>query len=894
MDNTNESNLAEGIGYQPGELIGRYEVITRIAIGGQSIIYKCHDPALDRLVAIKQISTHLAEDKMFLDRFRTEAQILARLGAEQPEVVTIHDLLDNKQGLFIVMEFVEGISIERTLASNPGPVELKATLQILWRLCSALHTVHAAGVIHRDIKPSNIIIADGLRPMITDFGVAATSAGEASMVMGTTKYMAPELFSGDYVDGRADMYSLGFVAYEMLVGREKFNEIFSDIVRDRTTEKVRWMKWHSNPKVSAPPLHTVNPDVPIALSNIVVRMTAKDSEQRFAGMEDLGRAIKQTFRPGAKASGGSVPVAQPIGGGAMSDDQGSERTPFETEDAVTAPIPKRALSLRAKISMALAASVLIFGGVIAVAILSGRGGVDIDAAKRAYDSAREAYKSDRDYAKAEEHFLAIRKDFGETRYSDPSQVYIHMCRTQLAITARDWARAQKEQDAAADLRLKIQKRSGSNKKLYKWTVEVKGSIRALESLRIDRKAFCEEMANARRLFDNGKYDEAVAGLDDKYDEPERLQDDQQEELAKFKDKVARKVSNDECDMLMNEARAADQSDIGAALAAWEKASDGLQRLKSYIEETRWKKLDSEVKMSRAKLVKDKGLIDLLAIVDNARQSGDSDRLLRALRNAMVKSGVPPKLVERWGTEIKEIQEKVDFAKITGFLSGGDSQGAIDALDVFIAKYPGNRKAKALKTGLEKKLAKAQARKDAFRLFDRGRWAEALEKLEELRIQDRGDRDIKEKLTHCKYMLKLVEFDAAVAVGDYTKAEAAGAQLQVLKPDKWDSVIAPKLADMRARRKVAETLKKGKAALDNAQYSEVRKILKNLKDSNPEAQEMIRKSKYLESISKGDAARKDKDFVTALAMYKIAKNYAKGADEHKKIDALIEVTASDGS
>jgi len=186
MANTNESTLAEGIGYQPGEEIGRYEVIARIAIGGQSIIYKCHDPALDRLVAIKQISTHLAEDKVFLDRFRGEAQILARLGAEQPEVVTIHDLLENRQGLFIVMEFVEGISLEKTLSGNPGPVELKATLQILWRLCSALHTVHIAGVAHRDIKNSNTIIADGLRPMITDFGVAATSSGADMSTVGRT------------------------------------------------------------------------------------------------------------------------------------------------------------------------------------------------------------------------------------------------------------------------------------------------------------------------------------------------------------------------------------------------------------------------------------------------------------------------------------------------------------------------------------------------------------------------------------------------------------------------------------------------------------------------------------------------------------------------------------
>ncbi|MCP4376220.1 MAG: hypothetical protein GY794_08620 [bacterium] len=585
-----------------------------------------------------------------------------------------------------------------------------------------------------------------------------------------------------------------------------------------------------------------------------------------------------------------MPVAQPIGNGMAPDGQSPERIPFETEDAVTAPIPKRQLSLRAKISMAVAASILIAGGIFALVTRSGGDAVDLNAAKQAYGSARETYKSDRDYAKAEEKFLAVRKDFGQTIYSDPSQVYIHMCRTQLAITARDWGRAQKEQDSASDLRLVIQKRSKSGTKLYKWTVKVKDTIRDLESLRIDRKAFCEEMENAQRLFDNGKYAKAIEGLEDKYNDPGRLQDDQQKELEAFRKKVVRKVSNDECDVLMNEARKVDQSDIGAALAAWEKASDGLQRLKSQIEGARWEKLNSEVKKSRTKLAKDKGLIDLLSIVDNARQSGDPDRLLRALRNAMVKSGVPPKLVERWGTEIKEIREKKDFAEITGLLSSGDEQGAIDALGPFIAKYPENRKAKNLKAGLEKKLAQTQARKNAFQLFDRARWAEALVELKKLRIQDRGDRVIKEKLNHCKYMLKLVEFDGAVTAGDYAKAEAAGEQLRVLKPDAWDSVIAPKLADMRARRKVADTLRKGKAALDNGQYSEARRVLKDLKETNPEAKEIIRKSRYRESLSKGNAARKDNDLVTALAMYKIAKNYAKDPSEHKEIDALIEAAS----
>ncbi|MDP6544004.1 MAG: protein kinase [Phycisphaerae bacterium] len=886
MANTEESSLAEGIGYQPGEEIGRYEVIARIAIGGQSIIYKCHDPALDRLVAIKQISTHLAEDKMFLDRFRTEAQILARLGAEQPEVVTIHDLLENRQGLFIVMEFIEGISLEKTLSGNPGPVELKATLQILWRLCSALHTVHIAGVIHRDIKPSNIIIADGLRPMITDFGVAATSSGEASMVMGTTKYMAPELFTGGYVDGRADMYSLGFIAYEMLVGREKFNEIFTDIVRDRTAEKVRWMKWHSNPKVSAPPPHEVNEAVPITLSNIVLRMIAKDSEQRFAGMEDLGRAIKQTFRPGAKAAGASVPVA-PVEEEIVSTSAGRtvDAMAFDLEEDVTAPIPKRKLSLGVKISLAVAAMLLIVGVLVVRGIMQSGEEVDRNKiAKKAYQSAREVYKN-ADYSKAEENFLAVRKNFPETTFADPSQVYIHMCRAYLAVASRDWSRAQTEQDLASDLTLKIQTANPSEI-VYEWTRTMKDSIKGFDLWRINQKAFDETMAKAENLFNAGKYDDAVTLLNEEYDEPKRLDADQQVELRNFKNKVTRRQSLDECESLMVAARKANSSDTGTALAAWDKASAGLQRLKPHIDAAKWLRMQTEVDKARASLTKNKRLRDIMSVVDSARQSGDKDRLLRALRNAMPKAGVPPKLVESWAAEIKSIKETVDFAKVTKLLVSGDTKGAIDALNAFIEQYPNNRKAKVIKEGLLKKEADILAEKEAFRLFDLGRWGPALEKLQVLRVKKRGRRDIKEKMLHCQYKLEMVVFEAAVKAYDLDKAIASGERARVFNPDAWDTVIDPKLSALRARAKVAATLAKGAAALKNTQYPDVRKILDHLKDSYPEAATMIRQSRYRENLAKGNAAKQEDDIKTALGLYKIARNYAKDPAEHTEINALI--------
>jgi len=896
-----ESNRAESIGYQPGEEIGRFEVISRIAIGGQSIIYKCHDPVLDRFVAVKQISTHLAEDQMFLDRFRGEAQILARLGAEQAEIVTIHDLLESKQGLFIVMEYVQGVSLERTLADNPGPVELKATLQILWKLCSALHAVHLAGIIHRDIKPSNILIADGLRPMISDFGVAATASGQTSMVLGTTKYMAPELFTGEYVDGRADMYSLGFIAYEMLVGREKFNEIFADITRDRHAESLRWMKWHSNPKVSAPPPNEVNPAVPVTLSNIVLRMIAKDSEQRFEGMEALGRAIKQTFKPGAKpVAPPRVPVAQPIGEEATSvmPDRVPDESPFDAEEALTAPIPKRKLSTGAVIGLIAAAMVVLAVGAGVMLYLRGQEEVqDKDAAKNAYKAAQDLYRKATDFAKAEKGFLEVRRKYPGTIYFDPSEVYVHVCRARLAVKDRDWSRAQTEQDTADDLVRSLQKKSEKDSPLYKWTQKMKGSIREFDNYRISRKQFDEVMARARGLADGGKGEEAVSLLDDEYQDPTELDAASQKEILDLREKIARRQSLDVVEKDLAAARKADTSDVGAAIAAYDKAKATLQRHKDNIDPIKYAKMVSEIRKAHGTLVKDKSLSDVMTSVDNARKEAretkDTTRLLAALKRAMLKPGVPKKVVDGWAAEIKQTEKEQDRAKYMKLLAAGRTDEAYDEVVAFLNKYPGDRNAGNLKVGLEKRKAKAVARTEAFRLYDLQRWAEALEKLRVVHKQARGDREVRDKIKRCQYELEMITFRAAVKKfrtsfknEDYKAAVAAGERARMYNPDAFETRIEPVLVEMQAQMKVAATLKQGQTALASRQYRKVREILDPLKDSNPEAATMIRQSRYRENVAKGKASLSDNDVTTALATFKMAKKYAKDPKEQQEINALI--------
>ena len=159
MDLKNMMQDSKTTTFHPGQKIGRYEVIDVLGIGGQGVVYRCKDPILNREVAIKHIATHLIADPAYRDRAMQNLINLARLGEKSDAIVTIHDIFENEQGLFYVMELVEGYSLEFLIQEAEGPVEPRAMLLILFRLAGALHDVHTAGIVHRDIKPSNIVMA---------------------------------------------------------------------------------------------------------------------------------------------------------------------------------------------------------------------------------------------------------------------------------------------------------------------------------------------------------------------------------------------------------------------------------------------------------------------------------------------------------------------------------------------------------------------------------------------------------------------------------------------------------------------------------------------------------------------------------------------------------------
>jgi hypothetical protein len=278
---------------KPGAKLGKYEVREQIGTGGMAVLYKAHDAMLDRFVAIKQIAPHLAQDERFVERFRTEAQTLAKLSSSQANIVSVYELIQQDGQLFLIMELVEGTTLRAIM--DRGPVPLQTALGVLLSTALGLKAMHTQGIVHRDLTPANIMMAKDGALKITDFGLIGHSGGKTSLPMGTTKYMAPEMFTGAPVDARADLYSLGMIAYEMLVGPEKFGEAFKDVLRDEKAQQVRWMHWHSNPTLKPTPLRDLQPGVPPLVAKIIERMMDKDPAKRFATADQIVRWLRRIF-----------------------------------------------------------------------------------------------------------------------------------------------------------------------------------------------------------------------------------------------------------------------------------------------------------------------------------------------------------------------------------------------------------------------------------------------------------------------------------------------------------------------------------------------------------------------------------------------------------------------
>jgi serine/threonine protein kinase len=206
--------------FGPGAVLGdRYRLERRIASGGMATVWLAHDEELDRQVAIKVLSDVLAEDPAYTERFRREARVAARLS--NPSLVRMFDYSGETERPYIVMEHIAGGTLADRIAA--GRADQLDPDRLARELLDALAAIHAAGVVHRDVKPSNVLLDDGGRAHLTDFGIAqpenATKLTGTGQVIGTLKYMPPEVLAGNPATERSDLYALGVVLGECLAGR---------------------------------------------------------------------------------------------------------------------------------------------------------------------------------------------------------------------------------------------------------------------------------------------------------------------------------------------------------------------------------------------------------------------------------------------------------------------------------------------------------------------------------------------------------------------------------------------------------------------------------------------------------------------------------------------------
>jgi len=267
-----------------GTTVGHYRISGKLGVGGMGVVYEAEDMRLPRRVALKFLPDELADDPDAVRRFTREAHTVALLN--HPHICTIHDIGSHEGRSFITMERLDGVTLKVYLAKRD--LATSEVVNIARQIAEALDAAHAKNIVHRDIKPGNVFVGDTGHVKVLDFGLARRlqtdqTSEEGSTIpgrpIGTTNYMAPERILQRPLDPRCDLFSLGVVIYEMSTGRLPFAGASPGETVTNILEK------------PPPPLTTLSPRRPAALTRIVSRLLAKRPEDRFQSAAELHRAL---------------------------------------------------------------------------------------------------------------------------------------------------------------------------------------------------------------------------------------------------------------------------------------------------------------------------------------------------------------------------------------------------------------------------------------------------------------------------------------------------------------------------------------------------------------------------------------------------------------------------
>ncbi|MCA9865169.1 MAG: serine/threonine protein kinase [Anaerolineae bacterium] len=276
---------------------GRYRVIDRIGSGGMSVVYRAQDLLLGRIVAVKVLHENLTDDEGFLRRFQREAHSAANLS--HPNIVTVHDIGQDNNRHYIVMEFVDGRTLKQLvrLQNQQGrPLSINSALDLAIQICAGIGYAHRANLVHCDVKSQNILVTRDDRVKVADFGIAraiseATQHTVDSQIWGTPHYFSPEQAAGLPATPASDVYAIGVVMFELLTGRLPF------LAETHTALALKHM--HEPPPLAS----EVNPLIPPQLDQIIRKVLSKEPAARYRTGDQLGRILSAYRQSSLQATG---------------------------------------------------------------------------------------------------------------------------------------------------------------------------------------------------------------------------------------------------------------------------------------------------------------------------------------------------------------------------------------------------------------------------------------------------------------------------------------------------------------------------------------------------------------------------------------------------------------